>query len=128
MQKKVFRYKIVYWLSVIYFAAITLLHSNFLILTLLKEPELLKTLYLATSAVLSLFVCVNLFERNQKVISLINITIVVIILWTASQSVKIFETRYIYFPHDFKYIFLLIVYMIIANRSAYSSKSLKVNQ
>ena len=122
MQKKVFRYKIVYWLSVISFASITLLHSNFLILALLREPEILEILYLATSAVLSLFVCVNLFEKNVKVISVINITVVLIILWTASQSVKIFETHYIYFPQNFKYIFLLIVYMIIANRSTYSSK------
>ncbi|MCQ9641614.1 hypothetical protein MP478_19715 [Chryseobacterium sp. WG14] len=74
MKKKIFKYRLVYYLAV----AMSLLFfiiSSFSILNLFDDFSIFKTMFIGTSIVINLFAFINLIEKYNKAVLFLNLSL-----------------------------------------------------
>ena len=86
-------------------------------------------LYSSLLAILSIIVCVKLFEKEKNAITYINVLLPLLIISVIFNSFKIYFTHYIYEPEDIIFAILMIIFFFIINKNKLvSSEIAKVDE
>lgn len=117
MKKIIFKSRIVYWLSIVFFSLSSLVLITNLAIQIGENFSLFSFLYLGFLAILSIIVCIKLFEKEKNVIAYINVLLPLLIILIIFNSFKIYSTHYIYEPEDIIFAILMIIFFFIINKN-----------
>lgn len=124
MKKIIFKSRIVYWLSVIFFSLSSLVLITKLAIQIGENFNVFSFLYLSILAVLSIIVCVKLFEKEKNAVAYINVLQPLLIISVLFNSFKIYSTHYIYEPEDIILGILMIIFLVIINKNKLVSREI----
>ncbi|MBW8523418.1 hypothetical protein K0U91_11615 [Chryseobacterium chendengshani] len=117
MKKIIFKNRIVYLLSVVFFSLSSLVLITNLAIQIGENFSLFSFLYLSVLAILSIIVCIKLFEKEKNAITYINVLLPILIISVIFNSLKIYSTHYIYEPEDIIFAILMIIFLVIINKN-----------
>lgn len=120
--KRVFRSKIVYWFSIIYFSLNTLILFTSSFGLRIDSFDIFRFIILLSLSIFSLIICVSLFEKLKNTITLINVYILIYIFFILFLLLKNHLEYHIYYKNQIYYLVFLVLYMIILNFFKYDSK------
>ncbi|MCE3075949.1 hypothetical protein [Chryseobacterium gwangjuense] len=124
MKKIIFKSRIVYWLSVVFFSLSSLVLITKLAIQIGENFNVFSFLYLSILAVLSIIVCVKLFEKEKNAVAYINVLQPLLIISVLFNSFKIYSTHYIYEPEDIIFGILMIIFLVIINKNRLVSREI----
>lgn len=125
MKKRVFRSKLLYVISVVFFTLITFLMFTALVGQLGNGFNLYASICLLTLSVLSLITCIKLFEKEQNVIIFINTMMSLFLILIIRNSFSFYSTHYTYEPKNLIYCCLIITYLVLVNRNKVNNKNIE---
>ncbi|WPO89523.1 hypothetical protein [Chryseobacterium sp. HR92] len=115
MKKKIFKYKLVYYLAIIT-SLLLFIISAFLVLDIFNDFSLFKTLFIGISLVINSFAFVNLIEKYEKAILFLNLSLFLSIVILGYPLLLGFLNGYYIAGHfTFKFLIVLILSLLIVN-------------
>ena len=115
MKKKIFKYKLVYYLAVIA-SLLLFIISSFWILEIFNDFSLFKTLFIVVSLVINSFAFINLVEKYDKAILFLNLSLFLSIVVLGYPLLLGFLNGYYILGHfTFKILIVLILSLLIVN-------------
>ncbi|WP_185288020.1 hypothetical protein [Chryseobacterium lactis] len=115
MKKKIFKYKLVYYLAVIA-SLLLFIISSFWILEIFNDFSLFKTLNIVVSLVINSFAFINLVEKYDKAILFLNLSLFLSIIVLGYPLLLGFLNGYYILGHfTFKILIVLILSLLIVN-------------
>ncbi|UTX48741.1 hypothetical protein [Chryseobacterium sp. MA9] len=115
MKKKIFKYKLVYYLAIIT-SLLLFIISAFLVLDIFNDFSLFKTLIIGISLVINSFAFVNLVEKYDKAILFLNLSLFLSIVILGYPLLLGFLNGYYVTGHfTFKFLIALILSLLIVN-------------
>lgn len=115
MKKKIFKYKLVYYLAVIT-SLLLFIISSFWILEIFNDFSLFKTLFIVVSLVINSFAFINLVEKYDKAILFLNLSLFLSIVVLGYPLLLGFLNGYYILGHfTFKILIVLILSLLIVN-------------
>lgn len=117
VKKIIFKSKVIYWFSVVFFALSCLFCLTALSTQIGNDFHIFSFLYLSVLAVLSVIICVKLFEKERSVFLYINVFLTLLLILLLFNSIKIYSTHYTYEPENIFFAVLLMVYMVTINKN-----------
>jgi len=125
MEKRVFRSKIVYWVSIIYFSLITLISFTASFSFFNTSFNLFRFILLISFSIFSLIVCISLFEKAKHTVILINIYTSILIILIIFQLLKNHFEYHIYYNSQVYFLIFLVIFLMSINIFKYNSKKYK---
>ncbi len=121
MRKRVFRYRIIYLISVLIFPLLTLVMLFAMVSGLMNGANAVNFIYFTVTGILSLIITIKLFEKEKGVVRLMNICLAVLILPTVYRSLV--SVLSLNFTSTVVIITLAVfVYLFIINKYRYRSE------
>lgn len=117
VKKIIFRSRIVYLISIVFFSLSSLVLITKLAVQIGENFYVFSFLYLSILAVLSIIVCIKLFEKEKNAVTYINVLLPLLIISVLFNSFKIYSTHYIYEPEDIIFSILIIIFLVIINKN-----------
>ncbi|MDW9381599.1 hypothetical protein [Chryseobacterium sp. JV558] len=115
MNKKIFKYKLVYYLAVTT-SLLLFIISSFLVLDIFNDFSLFKTLFIGISLVINSFAFVNLVEKYDKAIVFLNLSLFLSIIILGYPLLLGFLNGYNILGHfTFKFLIILMFSLLIIN-------------
>lgn len=115
MKKKIFKYRLVYYLAVLT-SLLLFIISAFLVLDIFNDFSLFKTLFIGISLVINSFAFINLAEKYDKAILFLNISLFLSIINLGYPLLLGFLNGYYVVGHfTFKFLIVLILSLLIVN-------------
>ncbi|THV60673.1 MULTISPECIES: hypothetical protein [Chryseobacterium] len=115
MKKKIFKYRLVYYLAVIT-SLLLFIISAFSVFEIFNDFNLFKTLFIAISLVINSFAFVNLVEKYDKAILFLNLSLFLSIIVLGYPLLFGFLNGYnILENFTFKFLIILILNLLIVN-------------
>lgn len=116
MKKRVFRSKILYWVSVLFFSISALSLLTSLVGLFNFQVRISGVIYLIIIGVLSIIICIKLFEKEKNAVLFINIFMTLILIPILYHNILSFLNER--FPDKFfTYLILITIYLILINRN-----------
>ena len=115
MKRRVFRSKIVYWISIIYFCIVTFISFTTIIIGFSVNFNLFTFILGLISSIFSLVICVSLFEKEKYSVRLINIYISISIVVGLAQILNDHFKYHIYYENQVYYFAFLVLSLICIN-------------
>lgn len=118
MKKRVFRFGILYWISAVFFPVLTLIMLSGIVGGFVRNFEWVNLIYYLTAGVLSVIVCVKLFEKERDVVRWMNVCLIIVMLPTLYQSL----ISILNFNFTSTFVIILgfaIVFLILINKFRY---------
>lgn len=125
MEKWVFKSKLIYWISIVFFTTATLLMFTAVIVETGGNFKILNFIYLLILSILSLITCVKLFEKEKYVIVLINTFILLLLPYVLYYSFSFYSTHFIYETENLIFSCLLILYLVLVNKNKANNKGIE---
>ncbi|CAH0165205.1 MULTISPECIES: hypothetical protein [unclassified Chryseobacterium] len=113
MKKKIFKYRLVYYLAV----AMSLLFfiiSSFSILNLFDDFSIFKTMFIGTSIVINLFAFINLIEKYNKAVLFLNLSLSLAIVALGYPILLVALSGRYYDVWNFRFKFWILFILILA--------------
>ena len=115
MKKKIFKYRLVYYLAVIT-SLLLFIISAFSVFEIFNDFNLFKTLFIAISLVINSFAFVNLVEKYDKAILFLNLSLFLSIIVLGYPLLFGFLNGYnILENFIFKFLIILMLNLLIVN-------------
>ncbi|GEJ43410.1 hypothetical protein CRS_00180 [Chryseobacterium sp. ON_d1] len=115
MKRKIFKYKLVYYLAVIT-SLLLFIISAFWILEIFNDFSLFKTLLIIISLVINSFAFVNLIEKYDKAILFLNLSLLLSIIVLGYPLLFGFLNGYYVLEHfTFRFLLIFILCLLIVN-------------
>ena len=115
MKRRVFRSKIVYWISIIYFCIVTFISFTTIIIGFSVNFNLFTFILGLISSIFSLVICVSLFEKEKYSVRIINIYISISIVVGLAQILNDHFKYHIYYENQVYYFAFLVLSLICIN-------------
>lgn len=115
MKKKIFKYKLVYYLAVVTSLFLFII-STFSILGLFNDFSIFKTLVICISIVINSFAFINLIEKYNKAVLFLNLSLFLSIFIMGYPLLLNFLNGYNALEHfSFKFMVLFTLVLIVVN-------------
>jgi len=121
ISRKLFRSKIVYWISAVFFTLYGFL-SIVSVISKLRDGTDYSIISFAILMVLSIVIAVMVFHKEKNTIRMINLFICLLIPVSLWDSISIYETHYIYHPEVLWSVLGMIVYLYFVNKLRYNHR------
>ncbi len=123
MKKRVFRFGILYWISAVFVPVLTLIMLSGIVGAFVRNFEWVNLIYYLIAGVLSVIVCVKLFEKERDVVRWMNVCLIIVMLPTLYQSL----ISILNFNFTSTFVIILgfaIVFLILINSSVIATRIL----
>lgn len=115
MKRKIFKYKLVYYIAVIT-SLLLFIISAFWILEIFNDFSLFKILFIVISLVINAFAFVNLIEKYDKAILFLNLSLLLSIIVLGHPLLFGFLNGYSVLEHfTFRFLIIFILCLLIVN-------------
>ncbi|WP_137904212.1 hypothetical protein [Chryseobacterium sp. 2VB] len=115
MKRKIFKYKLVYYIAVIT-SLLLFIISAFWILEIFNDFSLFKILFIVISLVINAFAFVNLIEKYDKAILFLNLSLLLSIIVLGYPLLFGFLNGYSVLEHfTFRFLIIFILCLLIVN-------------
>ncbi|SHK26026.1 hypothetical protein [Chryseobacterium polytrichastri] len=118
MRKKIFKYRLVYYLAIIT-SLIFFIISVFSIFGLFKDFNILSLIFICCSITINSFAFVNLVEKYDKAVLFLNLGLFLFIFSSGYHVLFGFLSKGFYailYYNQFKFLMLFIIVLIIVNK------------
>lgn len=115
MEKRVFRSKIVYWITILFFCIVTLISFTSVIAGFSCNFDLFTFILGLISSIFSLVICISLFEKEKYSVRLINIYFSISIITLLVGILNDHFKYHIYYENQIYYLVSLVLFLICIN-------------
>ncbi len=122
MKKRVFRFSILYWVAAFFFPLLALMMLSGIAGGFANNFSWINLIYSIIVGVLSVIVCVKLFEKERDVVRWMNVCLIIFLIPTVYRSV--ISVLNFYFTSDYLiYLGCGVVFLILINKFRYPSEN-----